>query len=64
MCPMTHHVRAVLILAVCAVAYAELIRAFHWMSQPSDSGWYSGIAVIFALCLFVPVIVRAIWRGL
>jgi heme/copper-type cytochrome/quinol oxidase subunit 4 len=54
----------VAVLAVGIVAYGVLIFAFRLMNQASDRGWYSGIAVIFGLLLFVPVIVREIWRRL
>jgi hypothetical protein len=58
------HFRMVAILAVCLVAYGVLVCAFRLMSEASDRAWYSGIAVIFGLLLFVPVIVREIWRRL
>ena len=61
---MRHHLRLVAVLAVALVAYAVLIQALHLMSQNSDRGWYGGIAVVVGLLLFVPVIVRAIWRVL
>ena len=54
----------VAVLAVATVAYGVLIFAFRLMNQASDRAWYSGIAVIFGLLLFVPVIVREIWRRL
>jgi heme/copper-type cytochrome/quinol oxidase subunit 4 len=59
---MRFHVRLVAALAVALIAYGILLRAFHWMNLPSDRALYTGIAVIFCLLLFVPVIVRAIWR--
>jgi heme/copper-type cytochrome/quinol oxidase subunit 4 len=60
---MRHHLRVVAILAVALVAYGVLVRgAFHLLNQPSDRAWYAGIAVILGLVLFVPVIVREIWR--
>lgn len=58
------HLRMVAILAVGLVAYGVLIGAFHLMNRPSDRGWYGGIAVIFGLLIFVPVIVREVWRRL
>jgi heme/copper-type cytochrome/quinol oxidase subunit 4 len=58
------HLRMVATLAVGVVAYGVLIFAFRLMNQPSDRAWYSGIAVIFGLLLFVPVLVREIWRRL
>jgi heme/copper-type cytochrome/quinol oxidase subunit 4 len=61
---MRSHVRMVAVLAVALIAYGVLIHAFHLMSQPSDRGWYSGIAVIFGLILLVPIVVREIWRRL
>jgi len=59
---MRSHLRLVAVLAVALVAYGALIQAFHLMSEASDRGWYGGIAVIFGLLLFVPFLVRAIWR--
>jgi heme/copper-type cytochrome/quinol oxidase subunit 4 len=59
---MGSHVRIVAVLAVGLVAYGVLIGAFHLMNRPSDRALYAGIAVIFSLLLFVPVMVRAIWR--
>jgi len=56
------HVRMVAMLAVGLVAYGVLILAFHLMNQPSDRGWYGGIAMILGLILLVPVILREIWR--
>ena len=61
---MRAHVRAVATLAVGLVAYGVLILAFRFMSQPSDRGWYGGIAMILGLILLAPVIVREIWRNL
>jgi heme/copper-type cytochrome/quinol oxidase subunit 4 len=61
---MRSHVRLVATLAVGLIAYGVLIHAFHFMNQPSDRGWYGGIAMIFGLILLVPVIVREIWRRL
>ena len=58
------HLRLVAVLAVAVIAYGVLIQAFRLMNQASDRAWYSGIAVIFILLLFVPVVVRAIWRRL
>ncbi len=58
------HLRIVAVLAVSLIAYAVLIHAFHLLNQPSDRGWYGGIAVIFALILLFPIAVRAIWRVL
>jgi heme/copper-type cytochrome/quinol oxidase subunit 4 len=61
---MRSHVRLVATLAVGLIAYGVLIHAFHIMSQPSDRGWYGGIAIILGLLLLVPAIVREIWRRL
>ena len=58
------HLRMVAVLAVGLIAYGALIQAFHLMNQPSDRGWYGGIAVIIGLILFVPLVVREIWRRL
>lgn len=61
---MRHHLRMVAVLAVGLIAYGVLIGAFHLLNRASDSDWYGGIALIFGLILFVPIIVRAIWRAL
>jgi len=61
---MRHHFRVVAVLAVALTAYGVLIHALHWMSQPSDRAWYSGIAMILGLFLLVPILVREIWRRL
>jgi len=54
--------RVVAMMAVGLVAYGVLLRAFHFMNQPSDRGWYGGIAMILGLLLLAPVIMREIWR--
>ncbi len=61
---MRWHLRMVAVLAVGLIAYAALMQAFHLMNQASDRALYSGIAVIFGLILFVPFVVREIWRRL
>jgi heme/copper-type cytochrome/quinol oxidase subunit 4 len=61
---MRHHLRMVAVLAVATVVYGVLIFALRMMSQPSDRAWYGGIALIFGLLLFVPLVVREIWRRL
>ena len=61
---MRHHFRLLAILAVCLVAYAVLLVAFHWINQPRDSAVVGGIAVILALLVVVPLAVRTIWRML
>ena len=61
---MIPHLRPVAILVIVVIAYAVLIQALHWMSQPTDRGWYGGIAMIFILILLVPVLVRETWRRL
>ncbi|HEY6338176.1 MAG TPA: hypothetical protein VIW68_06760 [Candidatus Sulfotelmatobacter sp.] len=61
---MRWHWRMVAVLAVGLIAYGALIQAFHLMNQPSDRGWYGGIALIFGLILLVPVVVRELWRRL
>jgi len=61
---MRHHFRLLAILAVCLVAYAVLLVAFHWINQPRDSAVVAGIAVILALLVVVPLAVRTIWRML
>ncbi len=61
---MRSQVRLVAVLAVALIAYGLLIRAFHFMSQPTDRGWYGGLALILGLILLVPVIIREVWRNL
>lgn len=61
---MKHHFRLVAILAVCAIAYGVLILALSWMNQPRDWSVLGGIAMIFMLIAFVPLLVRTIWRKL
>lgn len=61
---MRWHLRMVAVLAVGLIAYAALMQAFHLMNQASDRALYSGIAVILGLILFVPFVVREIWRRL
>jgi heme/copper-type cytochrome/quinol oxidase subunit 4 len=61
---MRSHLRMVAVLAAALIAYAVLIHALHLMSQPTDRGWYGGIAVIFGLVALVPIVVREIWRRL
>ena len=58
------HLRVVAVLVVSLIAYGVLIRAFHLLNEASDRAWFGGIAVIVGLVLFVPVIVRVIWRAL
>ena len=58
------HLRFVAVLAVALIGYGVLLRAFHWMNQPSDQGWYGGLAIIFGLIVLAPILVRAIWRAL
>ncbi|HEY1270639.1 MAG TPA: hypothetical protein VGF08_01580 [Terriglobales bacterium] len=61
---MKHHFRVVAILAVCLIAYGALIQAFRWLNQPRNAAVLAGIGLIFALLLFVPLVVRTIWRRL
>ena len=58
------HVRMVASLIAVLAAYLLLIRALRWMSQPSDVGWYGGIAMVLGLILLVPIAIRTIWRKL
>jgi hypothetical protein len=58
------HVRAVTSIALTLAAFEVLVRALHWMNQPSDRGWYGGIAVILILVLLLPFVFRMIWRKL
>ncbi len=61
---MRNYLRLVAIVLVALVAYVVLIHAFHLMNEASDRALYSGIAEILAVVLFVPAIVRLIWRKL
>ena len=61
---MRHHFRFVALLAVCLIAYAVLVGGFHLMNRPRDSALLGGIAIIFALLICVPLVVRMIWRNL
>jgi hypothetical protein len=61
---MRHHFRLVAILIVCLAAYAALVVAFRWLSAPRDFAVLSGVALIVALLVVVPVIVRTTWRNL
>jgi multisubunit Na+/H+ antiporter MnhB subunit len=61
---MRHHFRLVAILVVCLAAYAALLVAFHWLSAPRDLAVLGGVALIVALLLIVPVVVRTTWRKL
>jgi len=61
---MRRQLRLVAILAVCLVAYGLVIQAFHLLNLASDRALYGGIAMILGLILFVPVIVRKLWRKL
>jgi hypothetical protein len=56
------HLRLVAILVVGVIAYGVLVQAFRLISAPSDRALYGGIAVLFALLLAVPAVVREIWR--
>jgi hypothetical protein len=61
---MRHHLRLVTTLAFALVAYGVLVVALRWISQPSDRSLYSGIALLFALLVVVPVAFQQIWRNL
>lgn len=61
---MRHHFRVVAILAVCLVGYGALLLAFRWINEPRDAAVISGLSLILALLLIVPLIVREIWRRL
>jgi hypothetical protein len=61
---MQHHLRVVACLVIALSAYAVLIRALRLMSQPSDRGWYGGIALVLCLILLVPFLIRMVWRRL
>jgi hypothetical protein len=59
---MKHHLRIVAVLALAVLAYGALIYAFRLINAPSDRSVVGGILVIFGLLLFVPALVRAVWR--
>jgi hypothetical protein len=59
---MKQHFRFVATLAVCLVAYGLLLVAFGWMNAPRDSAVLAGITLVIALILFVPIVLRTIWR--
>jgi heme/copper-type cytochrome/quinol oxidase subunit 4 len=61
---MRHHFRLVAILAVCLCAYGVMLAAFRFLNQPRDSAVVTGLALIFALLLLAPLVVREIWRRL
>jgi len=61
---MRHHYRLVAILAVCLCAYGVLLASFRLLNQSRDTSVLAGLALIFALLLFVPLVVRTIWRRL
>jgi hypothetical protein len=61
---MKHHFRFVATLVVCLAAYGLLLLALRWLSQPSNSLVLAGITMVVALILFVPILVRTIWRRL
>jgi len=59
-----HHLRLMATLGMCLAAYGLLLEAFHLLNQSRDSSVLGGIAMIFALLVFVPPVVRTIWRRL
>jgi hypothetical protein len=61
---MRNYLRLAAVVLVGLAAYMVLIHAFHLMHEASDPALYSGIAEILAVVLFVPAIVRVIWRRL
>jgi hypothetical protein len=61
---MQHHLRGVAIFVIALSAYAVLIRALRLMSQPSDRSLYSGVGLVVCLILFVPFLIRMVWRKL
>jgi hypothetical protein len=61
---MRHHFRLVAILVVCLTAYAALVVAFRWLSTPRDLSVLGGVALIVALLVVVPIVVRTTWRNL
>ena len=61
---MRHHLRLMATLAVCVVAYAVLLAAFHLLNAPRNTAVIAGVAVIFILLGIVPAVVSTIWRRL
>jgi len=61
---MRHHFRLMATLAVCIVAYGVLLGAFRLLNAPRTSEVFWGVAVIFALLVVAPVVLRTIWRKL
>jgi hypothetical protein len=61
---MRSYFRLVAVVVVGLAAYIVLIHAFHLMNEASDRALYGGIAEILGVVLFVPALVRTIWRNL
>jgi heme/copper-type cytochrome/quinol oxidase subunit 4 len=61
---MRNHLRFFAVLVVGLAAYVVLLHSFHLMNEASDRSLYGGIAEILGVILFVPLVVRAIWRRL
>ena len=61
---MRNHLRFFAVLVVGLAAYVVLLHSFRLMNEASDRSLYGGIAEILGVILFVPLVVRAIWRKL
>jgi hypothetical protein len=61
---MRHHLRLMVTLAVCLVAYGALLGAFRLLNAPRNSAVFGGVAVIFLLLAIAPVALTSIWRRL
>jgi len=61
---MRNHLRFFAMLVVGLAAYVVLLHSFRLMNEASDRSLYGGIAEILGVILFVPLVVRAIWRKL
>ena len=44
------------------VGYGVMVWAMGMMNRPSDSALYAGMAVILAVVVAGPLVVRRIWR--
>ena len=61
---MRNYLRLIAVVLVALAGYVVLIHAFHLMNEAGDRALYGGIAEILGVVLFVPAIVRVIWRKL
>ncbi|HKI26028.1 MAG TPA: hypothetical protein VKA07_06865 [Candidatus Sulfotelmatobacter sp.] len=61
---MKNYLRFFAVLLVGLAGYVVLLHSFHLLNEASDRALYGGIAEILGVILFVPLVVRAIWRRL